>query len=50
MVDSIKGKGFVVKVGNGSVILTDIKPENKKNISGRDSINGNLFKIGEILK
>ncbi|WP_047380574.1 methionyl-tRNA formyltransferase [Cetobacterium sp. ZWU0022] len=50
IVDSIKGRGFVVKVGNGSVILTDIKPENKKNISGKDSINGNLFKIGEILK
>lgn len=50
IVDSIKGKGFVVKVNNGSVILTEIKPENKKNISGKDSINGNLFKIGEVLK
>lgn len=50
IVDSIKGKGFVVRVNEGSVILTEIKPENKKNISGKDSINGNLFKIGEILK
>ena len=50
IVDSIKGKGFVVKVNNGSVILTEIKPENKKSISGKDSINGNLFKIGEVLK
>lgn len=50
IVDSIKGKGFVVKVGEGSIILIEIKPENKKNISGKDSINGNLFKIGEVLK
>lgn len=50
IVDSIKGKGFVVKVGGGSLILTEIKPENKKSISGVDSINGNLFKIGDILK
>ncbi|MGL6065712.1 MAG: methionyl-tRNA formyltransferase [Cetobacterium sp.] len=50
IVDSIKGKGFVVKVMDGSLILTEIKPENKKNISGKDSMNGNLFKIGEILR
>ena len=50
IVDILKGKGFVVKVNNGSVVLTNIKPENKKNISGIDSINGNLFKIGEVLK
>ncbi|MBC2850558.1 methionyl-tRNA formyltransferase [Cetobacterium sp. 8H] len=50
VVDSIKGKGFVIKVKNGSVILTNIKPENKKNISGNDSINGNILKMGEILK
>ncbi|MGL4999996.1 MAG: methionyl-tRNA formyltransferase [Cetobacterium sp.] len=50
VVDSVKGKGFVVKVNNGSVILIEIKPENKKSISGKDSINGNLFKIGEVLR
>ncbi|MDX8336248.1 methionyl-tRNA formyltransferase [Candidatus Cetobacterium colombiensis] len=50
IVDSIKGKGFVIKVKDGSVILMEIKPENKKIISGKDSMNGNLFKIGEILK
>lgn len=50
IVDVIKGKGFVVKVRDGSIILTNIKPENKKNISGNDSINGNIFKLGEILK
>ncbi len=50
IVDVIKGKGFVVKVKDGSIILTNIKPENKKNISGNDSINGNIFKLGEILK
>lgn len=49
IVDKIKGKGFVVKVKSGSLILKEIKPENKKIITGSDSINGNLFKIGEIL-
>lgn len=49
IVDIIKGKGAVIKTGSGSVILTQIKPENKKIISGVDSINGNLFKIGEEL-
>ena len=50
IVDLKKEKGFVVKVRNGSVILTDIKLENKKNITGKDSINGKVFQIGEILK
>lgn len=49
VVDSIKGKGFVIKVKDGSVALVNIKPENKKNITGNDSINGNLFKKGEVL-
>lgn len=49
VVDSIKNKGFVIKVKGGSVALTIIKPENKKNITGNDSINGNVLKIGEIL-
>ena len=49
IVDSIKGKGFVVKVAGGSLILSEIKPENKKVISGGDSINGGHLKIGEKL-
>lgn len=50
VVDIKKGKGFVVKVGNGSVILTQVKPENKKLLSGADIINGGMLKIGNILK
>lgn len=50
IVDAIKGKGFVVKVKGGSLILTEIKPENKKIISGSDSINGGHLKIGNLLK
>lgn len=50
VVDSIKGKGFVVKVKDGSVILLNIKPENKRMITGNDSINGNVMKMGEILE
>ncbi|WP_291258983.1 methionyl-tRNA formyltransferase [Fusobacterium sp.] len=50
VIDIKKGKGFVVKVGNGSVILTQVKPENKKLLSGADIINGGMLKIGNILK
>lgn len=49
IVDKVKGKGFVIKVKDGSVILTSLKPENKKIITGSDSINGNILKIGDKL-
>lgn len=47
IVDKIKKRGFVVKVNDGSVILTSVKPENKKLLSGVDLMNGNLLKIGD---
>lgn len=48
VVDIIKGKGYVIKVGDKAVILKKVKPENKKMISGKDMINGNYFKLGEL--
>lgn len=45
IVDFIKGRGPVVKAGNGSLILTEAKPENKRKLSGGDLINGNYFKL-----
>lgn len=50
VVDLKKGKGVVVKTGNGSVILTQVKPENKKLLNGADIINGGILKVGDILK
>lgn len=50
IVDFKKGEGVIVKTGNGSVILTQVKPENKKLLSGADIINGGMLKIGDILK
>lgn len=50
VVDKIKKQGFVVKTGNGSVILTQVKPENKKILTGVDIMNGNLLKVGDIFK
>ena len=44
-----KGKGPVVKTGNGSVILTSVKPQGKKLLTGSDIINGNYFKLGNRL-
>ena len=47
VVDIKKGEGPVVKTKNGSVILTAVKPENKKLLSGADIINGNMLKKGD---
>lgn len=47
IVDTVKGVGVVVKTGNGSVILTEVKPENKKLLSGADILNGNILKKGD---
>lgn len=45
IVKFIKNKGPVVKVSNGAVILTSVKPENKKVLAGQDLINGNYFEL-----
>ncbi len=50
VVDIKKGMGVVVKTGDGSVVLTQVKPENKKLLSGTDIINGGMLKVGDILK
>lgn len=50
VVDIKKGEGVIVKTGDGSVVLTQVKPENKKLLSGVDIINGSVLKIGDILK
>jgi len=47
VVDLIKGKGPVIKVLDGSLIITSVKPENKKIMTGSDLVNGNYVKIGE---
>lgn len=49
IVDVVKGKGFVVKVKDGSLILKEVKPENKKVLSGSDIINGKYFNLGDKL-
>lgn len=50
IVDKVKGKGPVVKIMGGSLIITSAKPESKKILSGADLLNGNFIKIGNILK
>ncbi len=49
VVDYIKGKGVVIKTLDGSLIITSAKPENKKQMSGADLINGKILKKGEQL-
>ena len=50
IVDKVKGKGPVVKVMGGSLIITSAKPESKKILSGADLLNGNFIKVGNTLK
>jgi methionyl-tRNA formyltransferase len=47
VVDFIKNKGPVVKVEGGSVILTKVKPQNKRLMDGKDIINGNYLQLGD---
>ena len=49
VVEYLKGKGVVVKTSDGSLIISSAKPENKKQMSGVDLINGKFLKIGEKL-
>ena len=49
VVEFLKGKGAVIKTSDSSVIIESAKPENKKQLSGIDLINGNFLKIGDIL-
>lgn len=50
IVDVAKGKGFIIKVDGGSLLLAEAKPENKKILKGSDLVNGGHLKIGDILK
>ena len=50
IVDKVKGKGPVIKVLNGSIIITSAKPESKKILAGSDLLNGNFIKIGDIIE
>lgn len=47
ILDFLKGKGILVQTGDGSVIITKAKPENKKMLSGVDLMNGNFLERGE---
>lgn len=47
VVDLVKGKGPIIKVLDGSLIITSVKPENKRKMTGSDLVNGNYIKIGE---
>lgn len=47
IVELIKGKGPVIKCGDGAVVITKAKPQNKKLLSGNDLLNGNYFHIND---
>jgi len=43
-----KGKGFVVKVGDGYLMITLVQPPDKKPMQAADAINGKLVKEGDL--
>ena len=47
IVDFVKRKGIVVKVSAGFIVIKELQFENKKRISGSDSINSNIFQKGD---
>jgi len=49
IVEIINKKGPVVKVGNGGIILTEVKFEGKKIQKGTDIINGRKLLLGDKL-
>jgi methionyl-tRNA formyltransferase len=49
IVKIIKGRGPVVKTGNGYLLLSQVQPAGKKPQSGADFVNGGRLSIGRIL-
>jgi len=43
-----KGKGFVVKVGDGYLMITLVQPPDKKPMQAADAINGKLVREGDL--
>ena len=49
IVELRKKSGPVIKTGNGSLILKNVKVQGKKNQSGIDLLNGRIFQLGDKL-
>jgi len=50
VVDVVKGRGFVVKTGDGLVLVTRIKPAGKKEMDADSAMNGGLVAVGTLFK
>lgn len=48
VVSVIKGKGFVVKVADGYLLITGVQPPDKKPMDAAASLNGKLVKVGDM--
>lgn len=44
----VKGKGFVVKVGDGYLLITAVQPPDKRPMEAAAALNGSLVKEGDI--
>lgn len=45
----VKGKGFVVKAGDGFLMISGVQPPDKKPMQAADALNGKLVKEGDLL-
>ncbi len=47
IVDSVKGRGFVVRTGSGLLLATRVRPQGKKEMDGASALNGGIVHIGD---
>ncbi|MCX7718182.1 MAG: methionyl-tRNA formyltransferase [Candidatus Sumerlaeaceae bacterium] len=45
---TVKGRGFVVKTGDGHLLVTEVQPQGKRVMSGADAVNGKLVTTGQV--
>ncbi len=48
VLDIIKGKGFIVQTGMGSILITDVQPFGKKNMPATSFVNGYQLEKGYV--
>ncbi len=48
VMDLVKGKGFIINVADGYLLITGVQPPDKKPMAAADAINGKLVKKGDI--
>jgi methionyl-tRNA formyltransferase len=48
VVGLVKGEGFLIKAGKGTVLITEVQPAGKRRMSASEFMAGNKLQVGEI--